>query len=436
MRQTPCPRSNRTPSGARIPFPGFLGVLLGALLAAFPQPSAEAQLISSYIREQVGTLPRGRFMVSALGIQAGVGQVFDDGGSKQALSNNFNQNVSYQQITQDDPARSNLLSGLFQAYGLNLQNTSGRIEGQLVGRVSGTVPVVGYGITDRVGIFVNIPILTFQIQTAYRFVPSAETTRFLSTLQQNNQGSVANEFISAMNTSLESRLYQTQYDYNPALNRSYLGDLQVSVMNVIEESTPRKGGVAVQGIAVLPTAQDRDIRDLYGLRAGDRRFGLGARGMVETRLTSGFSWFNSAQGVFLFPGTQARRFPSNPADRLNEAISNSTEVTGGARLNAQTQLRYAFPKWVAINTGLGYALKMAEGYAANDVSPTSLALASARSQMSLASAFASVDLNSIPSFLEGNFIFPAVFEVGAGIPLAGRNSFAEPVVQFQGTMFF
>lgn len=427
MRQTPypCTSSNRS-----------LRVAFLLALAGLSAPHCEAQLISSYIREQVGTLPKGRFMVSALGIQAGVGQVFDDGGAKQALSNNFNQNVTFQQITQDDPARSNLLTGLFQAYGLNLQNSSGRIEGQLVGRVNGMVPVLGYGITDRIGIYLNVPILTFQIQTAYRFVPSAQTSQFLTTLQQNNQGSVANEFISAMNTSLESRLYQTQYDYNPALNRSYLGDLQVSLMNVLQESTPRQGGVAVQGIAVLPTAQDRDIRDLYGLRAGDRRFGLGARGMMETRIGSGLSWFNSAQGVFLFPSNQARRFPSNPSDQLNAAVSNSTEITGGARLNAQTQLRYSFPKWVSLNVGMGYAIRMQEGYAASDVSPESLAIASARSQMSLASAFGSVDLNSIPSFLEGKFLFPAVFEIGAGIPLAGRNSFAEPVVQVQGTMFF
>jgi hypothetical protein len=427
MKQTtyPCTSSNRSLRAA------FL-----IALAGLSAPHCEAQLISSYIREQVGTLPKGRFMISALGIQAGVGQVFDDGGAKQALSNNFNQNVTFQQITQDDPARSNLLSGLFQAYGLNLQGSSGRIEGQLVGRVNGTIPVVGYGITDRIGVYLNVPILTFQIQTAYRFVPSAQTSQFLSTLQQNNQGSVANEFIAAMNTSLESRLYQTQYDYNPALNRSYLGDLQVSLMSVLQESTPRQGGAAIQGIAVLPTAQDRDIRDLYGLRAGDRRFGLGARGMVETRISSGFSWFNSAQGVFLFPSTQARRFPGNPSDQLNAAVSNSAEITGGARLNAQTQVRYSFPKWISLNAGMGYAIRMQEGYAANDVPPESLSIASARSQMSLASAFGSVDLNSIPSFLEGKFLFPAVFELGAGIPLAGRNSFAEPVVQIQGTMFF
>jgi hypothetical protein len=66
----------------------------------------------------------------------------------------------------------------------------------------------------------------------------------------------------------------------------------------------------------------------------------------------------------------------------------------------------------------------------------SYSLASARTSNQLLAGYASVDLNSIQSFLEGGFLFPAQAELGLGLPLAGQNAISEPVVEFQGTMFF
>ena len=62
--------------------------------------------------------------------------------------------------------------------------------------------------------------------------------------------------------------------------------------------------------------------------------------------------------------------------------------------------------------------------------------ASARSGYELYSAYASVDLNSVSTFLAGNFLIPGIAEVGVGLPIAGRNAVAEPVVHLQGTVFF
>jgi len=397
---------------------------------------AEGQVLSAFVREQVGSLPQGRFMISYVSLSSSIDSMYGRDGESKTLSSNFNQNVTFQKITQEEPVRGNQLAGLFLSNGVSLADSAGSLSGAITGNVTGKIPVIGYGITDDLGLYVSVPVLNFKVQARYRFDPSGTTAGLLSQLQASDQASVAAEVNAALNTSLESKLYQAGLKWDPNLNRDYIGDAQVILMKVLKTEATDPVKQSIQPMMVLPTASDHDIHDLYGLKAGDRRWGLGVKYALQRPLPANLQLNFGLSGTYLFANTQARRLPKDQSDELNEDLDPSVSVSGGTKLQSQVQLRYPFPRWVGLNVGMVYQKRWAESLNGNLFQPEQYALASARSSYDLLSSYASIDINSIQSFLEGNFVFPALAELGVGLPLRGQNAIAEPVFELQGTMFF
>lgn len=395
--------------------------------------SANAQMMSSYIREQTGTLPRGRIMISMVNVQSSLDRMFSGVGDSKSLSSNFNRNVNVQTIVEDEPVRGAQLQGLFLSNGLTANDTVGKIDGSVSGRVDGKVPVIGYGLADDLGVYVNLPVIEFQIDATYRFQQSAKMKAFLDHLRESDQVSVAKEFESALNSSLENKLYRSQYAWNSSLKKTVFGDARINVVKVLQNEPGYQA--QVQPFVILPTATGQDLHDLYGLKAGDRRLGLGVKYGIQKKF--GIVQVNAAvTGTHLFESVQGRRLPKNSGDELNELLDESVTVAGGDQFQSQFQVRYSFPRWVSLNVGLDWKQRWNESWAGSRFDSSLYQLAEEKTGSSLFSSYASLDLNSIQSFLEGGFIFPAIAELGVGMPLYGKNAIAEPVVQLQGTMFF
>ena len=407
-------------------FQFFISVLLGT--------QVQAQMMSSFVREQVGSLPKGRFLVSMVNVQSTIDQMYNHQGSKETLSQNFNQKINFQKITQDEPVRRNQLAGLFMSNGVSLTDAAGSVSGAVSGTVSGKVPLLGYGIKDDLGIYFALPIIEFKINASYQFQQSPQTIAFLNKLKNSDQSSIAREFDVALNTSLENKLYRSQYDWNSALNKKYVGDFQVNLVKVLVNSSDFKS--QIQPFLILPTSGDQDLRDLYGLKAGDKRWGLGTKYAVQKNLLGTVQMNAGISATYLFPSQQGRRLPKDDSDQLNEYLDPSVWVAGGMSYHSQFQVRYPFPKWVGINLGIDWQQRFRDSLNGGEYDSTVYRAAELKTGSSLLTSYASVDLNSIQSFLSGGFIFPAQAELGIGYPLHGENAIAEPVLQLQGTMFF
>ncbi len=375
-------------------------------------------------------------MVSWVGLETGIGRSLNQNGDLVQLSDNLNREVSFQQIAKDDPLRKQQLEGLFLANGVKLSDSSGNLNGSLSGRVSGKVPVIGYGITDQIGVFASLPILQFQFRTQYDFTSSAATQGFLNSLNASGQGTVAKTFEAALSTSLESKLNRIGYEYRPNFNRTFVGDLQLMAMRVSVPEFPEDIKTANQLVLTLPTATGIDLQDLYGVRVSDQRWGIGARQLVELPLKHGFQLNGSAGLQYLFARDQSRRIPLSIDDDLNEGYDPAAEISGGMRASLQAQLRYVFPKVVGLSQGISWQKKWDDQISGSRYESANYEWASDRSGFDLTSYYASIDFNSIPSFLTGNFLIPVIAEFGVGLPIMGRNAMAEPVFQFQGTLFF
>lgn len=409
-------------------------ILFQLIFALLQLDVAHAQVMSGFVREQVGTLPRGRFLVSMVNMQSSIDQMYNQSGGKESLSNNFNQGITFQKITSEEVSRGNQLAGLFLSNGISLTDSAGEVSGSVTGTVSGKVPLLGYGIRDDLGIFFALPIIEFKMNARYQFNQSAQTAGFLKQLNETDQKSVAREFNTALSTSLENKLYRNSYDWNSALNKTYFGDLQINLVKVLVNSSDFKS--QIQPFLILPTSTDRDLSDLYGLRAGDQRWGIGAKYAAQKQVFDIFQINAGISTTYLLPVEQGRRLPVNESDQLNELLDQNVWVAGGMSYRSQVQVRYAFPRWIGLNLGMDWQQRFKDSFSGSAFDSSVYRNGEAKTDSSLLTSYASIDLNSIQSFLSGDFLFPAAAELGIGLPLAGKNAIAEPVVQLQGTMFF
>ncbi len=389
--------------------------------------------MSSYIREQTGTLPRGRFMISVVNVQSSIDRMYSDQGEVKTLSSNLNRPVDVQTIVADEPVRGAQLEGLFLANGMTLSDSVGEIEGFIRGKIDGKVPVLGYGISDDLGIFLNLPVIEFQIDSSYRFAASSQMKSFLDRLRNSDQASVAKEFESALQNSLSTKLYRSQYAWNSSLKKTALGDARITAVKVLENEPDFQS--QIQPFMIFPTATGQDLHDLYGLKAGDRRLGFGVKYGVQKKFRI-FQINASMMATHLFETVQGRRLPKNSKDDLNEILDEEVSIAGGDQFESQIQVRYPFPKWLALNVGLDWKQRWKESWAGTLRDSSIYRIAEDRTGSSLFSYYASLDLNTIQSFLDGGFLFPAIAELGVGMPIKGKNAIAEPIVQIQGTMFF
>jgi hypothetical protein len=409
-------------------------IFVSFVLALLSVNAANSQVMSTFVREQAGTLPRGRFLVSMVSAQSSIDRMYNGAWGKEPLSENFNQNITFGKITREEPVRGNQLSGLFLSNGVSLADSAGEVSGTVSGTVSAKVPLLGYGISDDLGVYFALPIIEFKMNAHYQFKKSPQAETFLKQLKDSDQSSVAEEFNVALNTSLENKLNSANYDWNSTLNKTYVGDFQINVVKVLVNSSDFKS--QIQPYLILPTSNDQDLRDLYGLRAGDQRWGVGAKFATQKQFF-GLLQFNAAlSSTFLFPTEQGRRLPKDESDQLNEYLDPSVAVGGGMSYRSQIQIRYAFPKWVGLSLGCDWQQRFQDTFSGRVYDSSVYKNGEAKTGSSLLSTYASIDLNSIQSFLSGGFLFPAVAELGVGLPLAGQNAIAEPVIQLQGTMFF
>jgi hypothetical protein len=406
----------------------FLSLFLGC--SFFLSQWAWAQTMGFYVRDQVKVLPKSRFIVSVVGFQSNINSQLDRSGQETSIQDKLNRTITFKDITKDDPLRTNQLVGLLDANDVNQNLDAGFIQGRVKGFVDGQIPLIGYGLTDNTMIIVAMPILHFRIQAQHQFVKSQSTENFLNSLKSQDQSSTAQDFESAFDTSLENKLYRSGYSWNPDVDKKLVGDIQLTVMNQLTSSQS-----AFSVGLILPTATTASMDDLYQLSGGEKKWAISVKYVKLLQLNQGLSLTNSLENSVYLPTRQWRRLYTDADSELKEGF-DQTEISAVNQIKYQMQLRYEFPKWFGITGGFNWQYRTGEKLSGDKYDQTIYEFNSRGTDQELKSAQLAVDINSINSFLQGQFLLPMAFELSTFYTLGGRNVLSEPVYQAQGSLFF
>ncbi len=408
---------------------------LALFFVALCSSRSQAQLSAVSMKDQMGTLPKGRFIVSYVNSRTALDSFFSATGTRGTLSDRFSNAVSWNTVIESDPARANQLQGLLQANQVDTNGSTGQLDGAIQGSVFAQVPVIGYGITDQIMVVFTLPIVRFQVASDYAFRPSESFKQFSNQLVSGYNNGVAAEFEYSFQRSFEILLANNGFQYRPLTDKTMVGDLRADFLFVPANQTgPVRFSLSPH--IIFPTAQSADPTDLYQFTAGNGRAGLGGKVMGEWSTGTGLAFSGNLGGSFIFSGTQMRRIPRAPNNPIDSDVDTNAIVSGGHQIAGGLQTKYEFPVWVSLFGGIQLQKQFQQEISGSVFEPFRYVYAAPETDQSLTHIYAGMELNSIKPFLAGNFLLPAAGMFSMGYPLTGTNVPAEPTFNFQGSLFF
>lgn len=411
-------------------------IAIAVLVTAHVAPSAAfANLAPNIGGESVGTLPPGRFMVSAMYMFGSVASRYGDDGTGGAISDSLNRNISWQMVIDEEKERREQIAGLLSSSGVDSKDSAGNMVGKFDGTMQVTVPVLGCGITKKLGLFAAMPIIKLKANAAIAFQASESSKALMQNLQNMGQASVAKEFALSLNNGFEDKLKRAGYKFENHTERQMIGDLRLELPYVFD-TEGRSFKDALTTTIVVPTAQLAPMDDVYQVSGGLKRWGVGVRNAYQ------FSFIKRAAvtltgGVLAYlPVTQAKRIPQDAADQLPEEIDEFTRISTALSYQASAFVSYQMSRSWAAKAGMQHQEILNHGYSGDRYNANRYGVLTEKSGMRLDSASAQVEFSAVQGFLDGDFFMPGVITAGIGYPLLGRSSLSDATYMIQGIFFF
>ncbi|MCM0605836.1 MAG: hypothetical protein KA715_07065 [Xanthomonadaceae bacterium] len=402
-----------------------------------PVPNSSA-LLPNIVGETTGSLPQGRFIVSVLNLVTPLESKSLLNGDSQSFSSLFNRNLTWQTLMDSEPARKNQVAGLLSANGImDFSQSAGSFAGSFGGRATTLVPLIGYGLTDRIGVFFVIPIIKFQTSYSTAYQASSSAQQLIQNLQSSGQSSTASEMAESLNQGFDLQLKHSGFTNTPNRELQCVGDLRMEVPVPLTEVTKPLQWIASTQ-AVFPTAEPSATDDFFGFSGGEKRFALGQK-ITAAWNPPGLrrSTILASTSVMIPFGTEMSvRVPKNSIDFLPSDIDPSTQISGGILAQAFTSFRYDWSTLIGTKLSYQFQRRFQKTFSGSLFDSTRYDLLTKLTEESLHSIQAGIEFNTIRAFLDGKFLFPGMLSLGAGIPIASQNSLNTPTYLLQGALFF
>lgn len=402
-----------------------------------PVPNSTV-LLPNIVGDATGSLPQGRFMVSVLNLVTPLESRSLLSGESQSFSSLFNRNLSWQMLMDSEPSRSAQVAGLLTANGVtNFNDSAGSFAGSFGGRASTLVPLVGYGLTDRIGVFFVIPVIKFQTSYSTSYQASSSAQNLIQSLQSSGQSTTAAEMAESLNQGFNLQLTKAGFTNTPNREIQRIGDLRMEIPIPLTESTKRLQWIASTQV-VFPTAELAATDDFFGFSGGEKRFALGEKitaawnppGLRRSTITA------STSLLVPFTTEMSVRVPKNSTDFLPADIDPTTQISGGAMTQAMTSFRYDWSSLIGTKLSYQFQKRFQKSFSGSRYSASRYELLTSLTDESLHSVQAGIEFNTIRAFLDGKFLFPGLLSLGAGIPIASQNALNTPTYLLQGAVFF
>ncbi|MBL7715587.1 MAG: hypothetical protein JNL01_08975 [Bdellovibrionales bacterium] len=416
-------------------FPRFL--ILSISVLGFFASTANAQLFPNLVGETLGTLPKSRWMVSVAQVNGAMESRFTADGTNQSFSSLFNRQVSWEQVISDRPERKEQVAGLLMANGVDPSSQAGAVNGEFVGRMTSTVPVLGYGVNDRLGIFLALPVLKFEVRSGAGFLSSQSTQKLIQNLEASGQFSTAREFSANFQSSFSKQLARAGYTMDSSYTQTFLGDLRAEIPYVVR-GTSRSVELTWTQTVVAPTAQQAPVSELFGFFGGQGRWMLGSRAIAGYTPPSvrRLGFVGSLGGLVPFATHRAMRVgPVGTTDLISDVDPN-TRVSGGLQYQAYLSTHYQLNRTFKARVSYQFQEILDRTYSGTLFSAPRYEEMSRGSGERLQSFQAALEINTIQAFLSGDFVMPGMLNLAAAFPVSGKNSLSSTAWMIQGAMFF
>ena len=360
----------------------------------------------------------------------GVGQI-------EPLGVKLNKGVTWDALLdkQETDAKREKLKGLIGASDVSLASSSG--PGSTTGVVNTLidvkVPVLAWGVTDRLTLAVAVPIMKVQISADTGFESNEDGNRFLNTLSAQDPVK-ADEVKGALTNGIQQKLEQKGYE--PLRSHTVQGVGDIKLVGKYLLSQKEQDAVALKCDLTLPTGRAVSPDKAVDAPLGDGQTDFGFSLIWDRMLTESLKLNTYSGYTIQFANSVVKRIPT-----ATESLSDVKETLRrklGDVATAGTSLSYEFSS-VGLTVGAGYSFQYLTPtiYQDGQYESYRYRLLEADSPLqALHAATLSAGFSTVDWFKAKKFVLPFQANLAYSRPLIGRNVTKNDVVTAELVLFF
>jgi hypothetical protein len=415
----------------------FLKRALGlAVFFVGAQAAQAGGLFAPFSLDSTGTLPKGVRNVRLSGFTTEITDKYTGAGNVEPLASAFNKPVTWKQLTDAQPAgfeRGQFRGGL-RSLGINMDQVVGESRGVVNTRVTTTLPVLAYGVTERLTVGLAVPIVYSNVNVDTGWSASSS---FQATLDKLSRGGFYNKVLA--NEAKLQNVVATKiasYGYKPLENetRTDVGDVTVAAKYLTYKN--EKVALAVAPRVVIPTGRKADVDKLVDVAPGDGQWDVGVSAVADY-FHSGAITFNTSAGyMHQFESNKAKRIPASADESLSADIDPFVREKLGDIASAGLGARYAIRELWTLGAAYNFQYKFRDAYYGGAYAPERYNYLSEGTEQNMHTATVGASFSTIPLFRSKRFAVPMEAGLNYSTVFAGRNVSRIALTSFDLAMFF
>ncbi len=393
--------------------------------------------MGSYLDVQTKTLPSGRIMFGYNQLNQKIKNEFNSNGEYSNFSQNRSLQLKANTLIKNDPVRAPVLSGLLQSYGIKSNDDIGTYNLFLQGDLKADIFILGYGLTDRVGVFLTLPYLSWKTKMSSNFTKSEKYKNLLGALSDEGQLKATSDFNRGTEDGINYALNQNGLGpHSLESDDSSIGDIQLNLkwISLIDSHWTS----SFDPFIVLPTSNEIDESKIVPLSAGDRRWALGFNHMLSYTQGPWETGFSYGLKYPLPATTKSRPVITGNTVSSDDSfkVDHQIKLTGGETWYLHLNQSILLKDTLKFSLGSDFQKKQATFYRGDVFSSDEYRLMTNLSERQLLTGYMGFSYNTIDLFLKNKFMIPMQIALAMQWPLVGENTFSDSTLTSQIYFYF
>lgn len=371
--------------------------------------------------DSASVLPKGVRNARIGGFSTEVTDKYDGYGSIVPLGNGFNKPVTWNKLIDGRPDASERaqLRGALTAEGVDLNSAAGDARGLVNTRITSTVPVFAYGVTEKITLGMGIPVVYSATNVDTGWEARESFNRQIARLQtlgyEGRILALQNDLYNVVSTQIAN------YGYKPMVNeqQTSMGDVNLGMKAQLYQG--KRTALALTSKVIVPTGRTADVDKVVDVAPGDGAFSAGVGIVSDFKLTQKLILTPSAGYLYQFATDKTVRVPRTADESISPDKDYNVNVKRGDIMSTGLALKSQFSETIGAGAGYSFQYKNPDSYQGSRYEPGRYRYLEQDTFQTMHSALISLTGSTVPLFKKKQFAIPLDASISFAHVIEGRN---------------
>ncbi len=386
--------------------------------------------------DSAAVMPKGIRNLRVGGFTTEVGQKYDGTGTVVPTANAFNRAVTWNELisSRSDASERGLLKGGLEAEGVDLGSSVGDAQGLVNARVTSTIPVLAYGISEKVTFGAGLPIIYSRTHVDTGWVANAAFQKRIEQLQNSGYEPKILSFKQALQNVIATKI--SSYGYQPLQDETHtdVGDLNLGLKEQLYKD--ERVAFALAQKIVVPTGRTADLDKVVDLAPGDGHFNFGVSAVADIYAAKKWTVTPSASYLYQLETSQAVRVPRIGTESISPDIDRDVRVKRGDIMATALAVKFQATELLTASTAYSLQYKNPDSYMGGRYQPARYGFLERDTWQNMQTVQLAFTGSTIPLFKKQQFPVPLDATIALARVFDGRNVSLLNVAVFELAAYF